>query len=94
MIFVICDFFFVYKMKISKKWQIHLNVLFYCLCCSSLTHLSTQESADDLVKLYKRVSLDDDLDDQLRAELLSQLAHGASQTLTTLKLVKTLIHNM
>ena len=39
------------------------------------------------MKLYKRVSLDDDLDDQLRAELLSQLAHGASQTLNTLKLV-------
>jgi len=51
------------------------------------TNFKMQESADDLVKLYKRVSLDDDLDDQLRAELLSQLAHGASQTLNTLKLV-------
>ena len=32
-----------------------------------------QEAADDLVKLYKRVSLDDDLDDALRSQLLSQV---------------------
>ena len=36
-----------------------------------------QEAADDLVSLYKRVSLDDDLDDALRSELLSQLSAGA-----------------
>ena len=35
-----------------------------------------QEAADDLVSLYKRVSLDDDLDDALRSELLSQLSAG------------------
>ncbi|XP_023335709.1 mitogen-activated protein kinase-binding protein 1 isoform X3 [Eurytemora carolleeae] len=51
------------------------------------TNLKMQESADDLVKLYKRVSLDDDLDDQVRSELLSQLSAGASSTLRTLKLV-------
>jgi len=46
-----------------------------------------QEAADDLVKLYKRVSLDDDLDDTLRGELLSQLSAGASNTAGTLRLV-------
>jgi len=46
-----------------------------------------QEAADDLVKLYKRVSLDDDLDDTLRGELLSQLSAGASNTAATLRLV-------
>jgi len=51
------------------------------------TSYKLQESADDLVKLYKRVSLDDDLDDQLRSQLLSQLAAGATSTLNTLKLV-------
>jgi len=46
-----------------------------------------QEAADDLVKLYKRISLDDDLDDTLRGELLSQLSAGASLTAGTLRLV-------
>ena len=46
-----------------------------------------QEAADDLVKLYKRISLDDDLDDTLRGELLSQLTAGASLTAGTLRLV-------
>merc|ERR1711971_375413 len=46
-----------------------------------------QEAADDLVKLYKRISLDDDLDDTLRGELLSQLTAGASLTQNTLRLV-------
>lgn len=46
-----------------------------------------QEAADDLVKLYKRISLDDDLDDTLRSELLSQLSAGASNTSATLRLV-------
>jgi len=46
-----------------------------------------QDAADDLVKLYKRVSLDDDLDDALRSELLSQLSAGASNTQATLRLV-------
>merc|ERR1719232_2198681 len=46
-----------------------------------------QEAAEDLVKLYKRVSLDDDLDDTLRGELLSQLTAGASLTAGTLRLV-------
>ena len=46
-----------------------------------------QEAADDLVKLYKRVSLDDDLDDTLRGELLTQLSAGAANTAGTLRLV-------
>ena len=46
-----------------------------------------QEAADDLVKLYKRISLDDDLDDTLRGQLLSQLSAGASLTAGTLRLV-------
>ena len=49
-----------------------------------------QEAADDLVKLYKRISLDDDLDDTLRGELLSQLTAGASLTAGTLRLVTVL----
>jgi hypothetical protein len=43
------------------------------------------------VKLYKRVSLDDDLDDQLRSQLLSQLSAGATSTLSTLRLVSTML---
>ena len=46
-----------------------------------------QEAADDLVSLYKRVSLDDDLDDRLRGELLSGLSAGAAATAATLRLV-------
>ena len=46
-----------------------------------------QEAADDLVKLYKRISLDDDLDDTLRGQLLSQLSAGAGLTAGTLRLV-------
>jgi hypothetical protein len=53
--------------------------------------LCAQESADDLVKLYKRVSLDDDLDDQLRSQLLSQLSAGATSTLSTLRLVSNML---
>ena len=37
-----------------------------------------QEAADDLGSLYKRDSLDDDLDDALRSELLSQLSAGSN----------------
>merc|ERR1711962_949561 len=44
-------------------------------------------ATDDLVSLYKRVSLDDDLDDAHRSELLSQLSAGASSTSATLRLV-------
>merc|ERR1719187_691471 len=46
-----------------------------------------QAAADDLVKLYKRISLDDDLDDHLRSELMSQLSSGAMATSGTLRLV-------
>jgi hypothetical protein len=46
-----------------------------------------QEAADNLVKLYKRISLDDDLDDQLRSELMAQLSCGAGAAAGTLRLV-------
>ena len=46
-----------------------------------------QEAADDLVKLYKRISLDDDLDDTLRGQLLSQLTAATTVTAGTLRLV-------
>ena len=50
-----------------------------------------QEAADDLVKLYKGISLDDDLDDMLRgqllSQLLSQLTAGAVMIAGTLRLV-------
>ena len=44
-------------------------------------------AADQLVLVYKRASLDDDLDDSLRVELLSQLSEGASQAAGTLRLI-------
>merc|ERR1712096_27334 len=44
-------------------------------------------AADQLVLVYKRVSLDDDLDDSLRVELLSELSSGASEGAGTLRLV-------
>ena len=44
-------------------------------------------AADQLVLVYKRVSLDDDLDDSLRVELLSELSAGASEGAGTLRLV-------
>ena len=46
-----------------------------------------QAAADQLVLVYKRVSLDDDLDDSLREELLIELSDGASQTAGTLTLL-------
>ena len=46
-----------------------------------------QEAADDLVSLYKRVSLDDDLDDALRSELLSQLSAGLPYLSTFLSII-------
>ena len=66
------------------QWE-NLDFFSHACCISDVFYV--KESADDLVKLYKRVSLDDDLDDQLRSELLSQLSAGASSTLRTLKLV-------
>ena len=39
------------------------------------------------MKLYKRVSLDDDLEEEMRAELLSVLVSGASNAIQTLHLV-------
>ena len=41
-----------------------------------------------MLKLYKRVSLDDDLEEEMRAELLSVLVSGASNAIQTLHLVK------
>ncbi len=67
------------------------TILIDRLDCRSKHSCAVQESADDLVKLYKRVSLDDDLDDQLRSQLLSQLSAGATSTLSTLRLVSTMI---
>ena len=56
-----------------------------------------QEAADDLVSLYKRVSLDDDLDDALRSELLSQLSAGLPYLSTFFSIIsnmtKTLSHH-
>ena len=46
-----------------------------------------QAAADQLVLVYKRVSLDDDLDDSFRAELLGELSEGAFQAAGTLRLV-------
>ena len=46
-----------------------------------------QAAADQLVLVYKRVSLDDDLDDSLREELLTELSEGASLTAATLSLL-------
>jgi len=51
------------------------------------TAQAMQEAADNLVKLYKRVSLDDDLNDHLRSELMAQLSCGAGATAGTLSLV-------
>jgi len=51
------------------------------------TKSKVQEDADNLLKLYKRVSLDDDLEEEQRAELLSVLVQGAHSTIQTLHLV-------
>ena len=44
--------------------------------------------ADQLVIVYKRVSLDDALDDNERRELLSQLSEGAARASNSLSLLK------
>ena len=67
--------------------SIHCGTFANILFCVQRCGAKMQEAADDLVKLYKRVSLDDDLDDTLRGELLSQLSAGASNTAATLRLV-------
>jgi len=46
-----------------------------------------QQAADQLVLVYKRVSLDDALDDSLREELLAQLSEGAAQSARSLALL-------
>ena len=48
-----------------------------------------KEATDHLLVLFKRVSLDDDLDDNLRQELVSMMTTGASNSLETLRLVQT-----
>ena len=48
-----------------------------------------KEATDHLLVLFKRVSLDDDLDDNLRQELVSMMTTGASDSLETLRLVQT-----
>merc|ERR1712179_663760 len=47
-----------------------------------------QEVADQLVMVYKRVSLDDALDDNERRDLLSQLSEGAALASNSLSLLK------
>ena len=39
--------------------------------------------------LFKRVSLDDDLDDNLRQDLMLMMSEGAGESLNTLRLVQT-----
>ena len=46
-------------------------------------------STDQLLVLFKRVSLDDDLDDNLRQELMMMMSVGAGESLNTLALVQT-----
>jgi len=48
-----------------------------------------KEATDHLLVLFKRVSLDDDLDDNLRQELVSMMTSGAGDSLETLRLVQT-----
>jgi len=47
-----------------------------------------QEVAEQLVMVYKRVSLDDALDDNERRDLLSQLSEGAARASNSLSLLK------
>merc|ERR1712142_1077194 len=47
----------------------------------------TQEEAEQLLQVFKRVSLDDALDDNVRQELLSQLSEAAVRTSDTLSLL-------
>merc|ERR1712142_1226344 len=47
----------------------------------------TQEEAEQLLQGFKRVSLDDALDDNVRQELLSQLSEAAVRTSDTLSLL-------
>merc|ERR1719233_1521699 len=47
-----------------------------------------QEVADQLVMVYKKVSLDDAIDDNERHELLSQLSEGAARASDSLSLLK------
>ena len=46
-------------------------------------------STDQLLILFKRVSLDDDLDDNLRQDLVLMMSVGAGESLDTLGLVQT-----
>merc|ERR1719347_2352259 len=47
----------------------------------------TQEEAEQLLQVFKRVSLDDALDDNVRHELLTQLSEAAVRTSDTLSLL-------
>jgi len=47
-----------------------------------------KESTNKLLVLFKRVSLDEDLDDNLRQELMMTISGGASEIMETLKMVQ------
>jgi hypothetical protein len=49
------------------------------------TALALQQAADNLVQLYKRISLDYDLEESTRAEFLQRLAAAAGSAQNTLR---------
>ena len=47
-----------------------------------------QRATEDLLLLFRRVSLDEDLEDSLRGDLMKRMTEGANDNIETLRRVK------
>ena len=47
-----------------------------------------QKATEDLLLLFRRVSLDEDLEDSLRGDMMMRMTEGASDNIDTLRMVK------
>ena len=47
-----------------------------------------QRATEDLLLLFRKVSLDEDLEDSLRGDLMVMMTEGAKDNIETLRLVK------
>ena len=47
-----------------------------------------QRATEDLLLLFRKVSLDEDLEDSLRGDMMVKMSEGAKDNIETLRLVK------
>ena len=49
---------------------------------------NVKKATEDLLLLFRRVSLDEDLEDSLRGDMMMKMTEGANANIDTLRLVK------